>query len=135
MLKRFFTFGLVMVVGFVLSGCSSVMALRQPEKKNLSVLSAGTSRENVISYLGAPAVSKAEEGQNADIFQFKQGYSGGNKAGRALFHGVADVFTFFIWELVAIPGEVVFNGTDMSVKVVYDDQNKVKDVIYLKGKP
>lgn len=118
---------------FWLTGCSVVMALRQPEKKNLSVLSAGTSRENVVSYLGAPAVTDVQEDQRTDIFQFKQGYSGGNKASRALFHAAADFFTFFFWELVAIPGEVVFNGTDMSVKVMYDSADKVKDVIYLRG--
>lgn len=123
----------LMCICLTFSGCSAVMALRQPEKKNLSVLSTGTSRENVISYLGAPAVTDVQEDQRTDIFQFKQGYSGGNKVSRALLHGVADFFTFFIWELVAIPGEVVFSGTDMSVKVMYDSADKVKDVIYLRG--
>lgn len=119
-----------LVVAF--SGCAAVTALRQPSRKNLQVLSQGTSRENVIAYLGAPASSEKEGAKTIDIYQFRQGYSGGNKATRATTHLILDVFTLFIWEIIGWPAEAVFNGSDMSVKVVYDEEKKIEDFTYLK---
>ena len=126
------TIAAALVCCIAFSGCSVVMALRQPDKRNLQVLSAGASRDNVITYLGAPISSETKDGQRVDIFQFKQGYRKGVKASRALFYGVADVFTLFIWELIGMPAEVIMNGSDMTIKVIYDDKDTVKDVIYLK---
>lgn len=116
----------------VLSGCAAITALKHPGKKNLEVLSQGTARENVIAYLGAPASTEKEDGKTTDIYQFKQGFSGGNKATRAVFHITADVFTFFIWELIAWPAEVIIDGDDMTVKVVYDQEKRVEDFVFLK---
>ncbi len=80
------------VLGLLLlttSGCSVVKATKQPEKKNLSLLSTGTPRSYVIAELGAPSWSEEENGEKTDIFSFKQGYSKGAKVGRAFFHGSA----------------------------------------------
>ena len=67
-----------------------------------------------------------------ELYQFRQGYSGGNKATRATMHLIQDVFTFFIWELIGWPAEAVFDGHDMTVKVVYDEKDQVEDFNILK---
>jgi hypothetical protein len=114
------------------SGCAVVTALRQPEKRNLSVLNQGASRDNVIAYLGAPISSEKEDEKTIDIYQFRQGYSGGVKATRAVVHLTLDLFTFFIWELVGWPAEAVMDGEDMTVKVVYDDARRIEDYLFLR---
>lgn len=119
-------------IGMVISGCSAITALRHPSKKNLEVLAQGMSRENVIAYLGAPVNSEKENNKTIDIYQFKQGFSGGNKATRAVVHLTIDVFTLFIWELIAWPAEVIIDGDDMTVKVVYDEAKLVEDFTFLK---
>jgi hypothetical protein len=45
-----------------------------------------------------------------------------------MFHGVADVFSLGLWEVVSTPGEMIFSGTDMKIEVRYDKDDKVKSV-------
>lgn len=114
-----------------LSGCSVVMALKQPTKKNLNVLSAGASRDNIITYLGAPIASEIKDGKRVEIYQFTQGYSGGVKASRALWHGLADLLTIFIWELIGMSAEAVADGNQMTIKITFDDKDRIEDFVYL----
>ena len=117
------------------SGCSVVMAVRQPDKKNLKSLVVGTPRDNVLAEFGTPTATETNEnGNKVDIFQFRQGYSSDTKAARALIHGAADFLTLGLWEVVGTPTEAVFSGKNMAVKVIYDADNKVKEIVYLKGK-
>ncbi len=109
-------------------GCSAVMAAKQPDKKDLSILKAGTPRSHVIAELGAPGWSGEKDGRRVDVFAFKQGYSKGTKAGRAFFHAAADFFTLGLWEVVGTPIESVASGTDVKVEVVYDENDRVKVV-------
>ena len=81
---------LVMAVG---NGCSVYMATKQPEQKNLDVLSVGTPRAHLLAELGQPTVTEMRDDKRVDVFSFVQGYSKGAKAGHAIWHGVADVFT------------------------------------------
>lgn len=117
---------LVAVLITMISGCSVYMAAKQPGAKDLSVLSPGTPRNHVIAALGTPALSETREGVKVDTFAFKQGYSRGAKTARAFVHGVADVFTLGLWEVIGTPIEVVANGTDMRIEVVYDDNDRVR---------
>ena len=64
-----------------------------------------------------------------------QGYVVGGKAGRALFHGAADVVTLGLWELVATPMEGVFDGDEVAFRVRYDAEDCVDEVVLLKGEP
>lgn len=130
--NKFFSILLIGSFCLEISGCAAVTALRHPSKKNFEVLNRGVSRENVIAYLGAPLSSEKEEDKTIDIYQFKQGFSGGNKATRAVFHLTADVFTLFIWEIIGWPAEAIFDGEDMTVKVVFDEEKKVEDFMFLK---
>lgn len=116
-----------------MSGCAVVKATNQPDKKNMSVLSAGTPRSYVIAEIGTPAFTEEKNGERVDIFAFKQGYSKGVKVGRAFFHGAADLMTLGMWEVVGTPFEAIADGTDMKIQVTYSD-DRVKEVTYLAGR-
>ncbi len=122
----------VVLIGF--SGCSVVMAVKQPPYKNLNVLKEGTARAHVISELGVPLATEQRDGKKVDLLVFKQGYGKGNKIGRAVFHGVADLFTLCLWEVIGTPMEMVANGRDMKAEVIYDSRDRVAGVIYLDGR-
>ncbi len=128
-------FLVIIMVANILSGCAVVMAAKQPGKKDLTVLRQGTERPLVIAELGQPVSSEKESNTTRDLYKFVQGYSKVTKAGRALFHGAADVFTAGIWEAVGTPAEAVMDGSEMLVQVIYDENNKVSKVDLLKGKP
>ena len=102
-----------------LTNCSVVMAARQPKAKNMDVLAIGTPRSLVFAELGQPVTSDTKDGKKVDVFAFTQGYSKGNRTGRAVFHGVADVFTIGLWEVVGTPTEATFDGTKVSYEVTY----------------
>jgi hypothetical protein len=120
-----------LIMGFLSTGCSVYMAANQPKAKDLSVLTPGTLRGNVIAELGPPIWSGDKNGDKADVFKFTQGYSTGAKAARAVFHGVSDFFTLGLWEVVSTPGEMIFSGTEMKIEVTYDKDDKVKSVTNL----
>lgn len=107
-------------------GCSVFMAAKQPDAKDLSVLTPGTPRSAVLGELGAPAWSGEREGAKVEVFSFVDGYSKGAKAARAFFHGAADFFTLGLWEVIGTPTEAIFSGSKMKVEIVYDEQDRVK---------
>ena len=45
-----------------------------------------------------------------------------------MFHGVADVFTLGLWEVVGTPVEMIANGDQVTVKVFYDENSYVTNV-------
>lgn len=121
------------LTGIIAGGCAVYMAANQPNAKDLTVLSAGQPRARLIAELGPPVSTQTDKGVRTDIFSFTQGYSGGAKAGRAVLHGAADVFTMGLWEAVGTPTEGYFNGTPMSAQVTYDQNDIVTAVVPLKG--
>lgn len=127
-------FVLMVSLLLVSSGCSVVMAIKQPEYKDTNVLNKGTPRAAVIAELGAPLFSEEKDGQKRDVFAFKQGYGKGNKAARATFHAVADVFTLFLWEVIGTPTEAIASGRNMKIEVIYDSFDKVAQAIFLSPK-
>ena len=56
------------------SGCAAVMAARQPDAKDLSVLTPGTPRSMVVGELGSPAWSGERDGVKVEVFSFVDGY-------------------------------------------------------------
>ncbi len=116
----------------LLSGCSVFMAAKQPDAKNLDLLAVGTPRNLLLAEFGLPVVSEEKEGKKYDVFKFIQGYSAGAKAGRAVFHGAADIATLGLWEVIGTPTEGVFDGNEMVFQVRYDDNDRADEVIPLK---
>ncbi len=117
----------------ILSSCSVYMAANQPDKKNLNVLENGTSRGLVIAELGAPVHSEVSDNGKMDVFKFIQGYSDGNKFGRAFVHGTADFFTLGLWEIIGTPIEGIADGTEIILEVYYDENNKVREFKTISG--
>jgi uncharacterized caspase-like protein len=116
-----------------LTGCSVFMATKQPEKRDLSVLESGTFRKFVVAELGVPYLSEMEAGKKVDYYGFTQGYNTLTKTTRAVFHGVADIATLGLWELIGTPTESAFDGTEVRLKVTYDYADRVETVELLKG--
>lgn len=108
------------------SGCAVSMAVAQPSKKNLDVLEVGASRERLIAEFGFPASTRWINQRRVDRFTFVQGYSRGQRAGRALAHGAADFATGGIWEAIGTPAEGQFSGDYVAYEVFYDEQNRVR---------
>lgn len=135
-LHKFGNFFLITAILLLFSstGCSVFMAAKQPDKKDLNCLAAGTPRNVVLTELGQPVQSDTKNGKRVDSFSFVQGYSKEAKVGRALFHGAADVFTLGLWEVIGTPTEAIFDGTKMACQVTYDESDKVENVVWLKGK-
>src|SRR5687768_2203889 len=126
---------LVMLVCSVLlfsSGCSVFMAAKQPDKKNVELYRIGTPRSMLLGEFGPPAHSEVRNGKKYEVFKFVQGYSTGAKAGRALFHGAADVMTLGLWEVVGTTREASFSGDEMAYEVSYDQDDRVDQVTVLK---
>jgi hypothetical protein len=130
-LGRFYVLALLSIF---IAGCSVVMATQQPSRKDFAVLSKGVDRSRVVAELGSPLTTDVKDGKRKDVFYVKQGYSTGAKAGRAIFHGVADVFTLGLWEVVGTPVEAVASGTDVKVAVFYDSGDKVESIETYSGK-
>jgi hypothetical protein len=114
------------------SGCSVFMAAKQPSEKNVDLFKVGTPRAMLLAEFGMPTMSEVRNGKKVEIYKFVQGYSAGAKAGRAVFHGAADVVTLGLWEVVGTPTEGVFNGTEMAYEVSYDENDRIDQVTVLK---
>ena len=116
----------------MLTSCSVFMAAKQPDKKNVDLFKVGTPRSMLLAEFGMPTVSELRDGKKYEIYKFIQGYSAGAKAGRAVFHGAADVLTLGLWEVVGTPVEGTFSGDEMAYEVSYDQESRVDQVIALK---
>lgn len=124
---------LIFFVSFVCSGCSVYMAAKQPDKKDTELFKKGTPRSLILAEFGDPISSEVRtDGKKYEIFTFTQGYSSGAKAGRAVFHGTADVLTLGLWEVVGTPTEAVFDGEKMAYQVTYDENDLVDEVVVLR---
>jgi len=117
------------------TGCAVKQAMDQPDKKDVSVLAEGTPRYRVIGELGKPVDSKIlENGNKVDVYSFTQGYSKGAKAARAFGHGVMDIATLGVWEVIGSPTEAIASGNKVIVRVHYDKNDLIERVVTLKGK-
>ncbi len=133
-MRKAWMFILIIGLCFLTSGCAVYMAANQPGNKNLDLLKVGMPRDSIMAEFGAPINTDTKDGKKVDVYRFRQGYSQGEKAVRAVGHGTADVFTLGLWEVIGTPAEATFNGKDMAVKVAYDKDDKVENVTYLTQK-
>ena len=131
-MKRVISLFILSCFLIVNSGCAVMMAANQPGKVDEGILTAGMPRDAILAELGAPVSTEIVDGKRKDLINYTQGTNMGWKIGRSVFHGVADFFTFFLWELIAIPIETVWGKKEKSVKVAYDANDKVETVQYLK---
>lgn len=114
------------------SGCAVVMAAKQPDYKNVELFKPGTTRGQLLGEFGQPVSTETrKDGTKCDTFSFTQGYSGGAKAGRAVLHGVADVLTLGLWEIIGTPTEAVLNGNTVGYQACYGADERVTEVTLL----
>ena len=99
--------------------CMVVSCSLAPEKKDVSLLSAGMPRARLIQELGPPAGTYTDKDTGAlhDVFRFRQGYSRGAQWG-ILVGNIAALSTIGVG--------VVPSGTSMAVNVEYDDHERVR---------
>ena len=115
------------------TNCAVYMAATQPEKKAIELFRPGTPRALLLAEFGSPAVSEiGDDGLKREVFVFDQGYSTGAKVSRAVGHGVADIFTFGMWEAIGTPTEAIFDGNEMAYDVKYDENEDIKTALLLK---
>lgn len=123
----------LLIVGtFNITGCSVFMAAKQPEKKDTKMLAVGVPRAVILAEFGAPVSTVKNGDETVDIFSFKQGYGKAAKFGRMMFHGVADVATLGLWEIIGTPVESGFDGNNIAYQITYDQNDNVKTIVQLK---
>ena len=127
-MKKLILAATLSIVALSQTGCSAVMAAKQPKKKDLSVLAVGMPRSAVIAELGAPIATESKNGKRVDVFSFTQGYSTANRVSRTIFHGVADVATLGLWEVIGTPAEAAFDGKKSAFEIVYSSNDSVEVV-------
>lgn len=106
-----------------LTSCSVIMAARK-EGTSIDNIQSSRSRGQLLS-LGATIVSseRLSTGELVEVYQFKKEKG---SAARALMHGVLDVSTFGLWEVVGTPVEVCMTDDKSFVmKVFYDAQENI----------
>lgn len=110
----------------VLSSCSVAMAANK-QGVSLDKVQACRTRGQVIS-TGALVIDseKYENGELVEVYQIEKERG---SAARALMHGVLDVSTCGLWEVVGTPIEACSDQKEYySLKVFYDDRDNVKKI-------
>lgn len=117
-----FSIGLITAT-LLLSSCSVVMAAKK-EGTSIENVQCSRSQGQILSN-GATVISseRLPTGELVEVYQFKKEKG---SAARALMHGVLDVSTFGLWEVVGTPVEVCLDDEKFYVvKVFYDSQENV----------
>ncbi len=122
-MKKLFS-GLIFLI--VLSGCSANMAANGQNGPDLKLLTQEYSRKDVERLLGSPVSSyQLQDGQM--IAQYNVEARTEPSISRAAGHGVMDLFTLGLWELVGGPMEM-YRGRRQQVTVKFDQDQHVVDV-------
>jgi hypothetical protein len=110
-----------------LSGCSVYKVLSQPGPVDLKGIGPGTSRQELLTRFGAPAMVDSDaHGNKIDVFQFQSGFHQASKI-RALPYLAADIFTLTAAELILWPIEITaMEAATCSATATYDTQNRVR---------
>lgn len=110
----------------LLQGCSVGMALSGDENPDLGAVRVGATRGEVEMHLGSPVQSATlAGGRRADTYEYEIGDE--PSAGRAIGHGVMDVLTLGLWEIVGTPIEGV-QGERYRATLTYGENDTVEDI-------
>lgn len=125
-MKRLIPIGLLAISICVLSSCSVAMAAKK-EGTTISNVQQCRTRGQFIAQ-GGKVISRERlsNGDFVEVYQFKK--ERGSTA-RAFMHGVLDVSTCGLWEVIGTPIEGCDKDEFFAVKVVYDSNENVKNIL------
>src|SRR3989304_10513119 len=122
MTKREVITAVLVGLSLALSGCSVGMALSGKKDPNLGAFRVGSTRGEVELQLGGPVSSVSNpNGSRTDVYEYDLGNE--PSTGRAIGHGVLDVLTLGLWEIVGTPIEG-FTGTKHQITIVYGPEDR-----------
>jgi len=118
----------VVIIMLTSSSCSVYKVVTQPPPADLSALSIGTPREEVIGRFGVPRSSETDPaGKKQDLFKFESGFHQGSKV-RIIPYLAADAFTFGLAEPILWAAELtLLERATCIAKVTYDASGKVEN--------
>ena len=119
------TIATLAISALILEGCSVGMAMSGKKQPELGAVRVGASRGEIELQLGSPVEIREVNGKRVDIYEYEIGNE--PSAGRAIGHGVMDVLTFGIWEVVGSPIEG-FQGDKKRLMITYNDDDTVASV-------
>ena len=108
----------------VIFGCSVFMAASGKREPNLNMITIGSHRAEVGLQLGSPRASVAHDGGQYRTDTYEYELDNEPSAGRAVAHGVMDVLTLGLWELVGTPVEA-FKGEKREVVIACGSDDRV----------
>jgi hypothetical protein len=114
----------IILLSLLLGSCSVGMALHGKPDTDLSVLKTGEDRAVIRANLGNPESVTT----NTDTFIACRGKEA--STGRAIGHGIMDVLTLGLWEVVGTPVEVISDASGKCRRIVveYDENNKLINI-------
>lgn len=116
---------LILILCLASTGCSVGMAMSGKKEPQLGAIRVGATRGEVEMHLGPPLEIREENGNRIDLYEYEIGNE--PSAGRAIGHGVMDVLTFGLWEVIGTPVEAI-QGEKKRLLISYDDKNIVTNV-------
>ena len=110
-----------------LAGCSVGMAMSGKRDPNLGAIKVGSSRGEVDLHMGSTAIQTVTntDGTRTDIYEYEIGNE--PSSARAIGHGIMDVLTLGLWEIIGTPIEG-FQGDKHRLVVVYDENDRVRSL-------
>ena len=112
----------------LLNGCSIIKAASQPQSRPPEAIVPGLTQASMDKIYGQPvSVGMSADGKEyIEQLQFVDGIPLGWKIGRIATHTILDGCTFFLWELIGFPIEVINSDhPEYIYYVVYDDNDNV----------
>ena len=114
---------LVLYFVFLGCGCAQFMVAHQPSPlERDDVLLAGVERSRVVSRFGAPIVMEERGEVLHETYHYTDGGQSNSFSGktlRILFYTAGDFFTLFVSQVVWMPAELLFDGTELAAFVNY----------------
>jgi hypothetical protein len=126
-----------LILFILCSSCSVGMALSGNEQKDTSVFYEGAERSFVHAKVGLPEMAvQDKDGYWIDTYYIVKGND--PSAGRAIGHGVMDVLTLGLWEVIGTPIELAAGSEQHDRFIIYyDEDKKIHRVerIYVESQP
>lgn len=124
--SRRFAYGFLLALApTAFPGCAVYMAAKGTPEPYGGGPIPGQDRNAVIANLGPPKQSLDSNGRSVEIYEYKTGDE--PSPWRAVAHGVLDLSSFGVWEIIGTPIEMA-QGEKVRLTVEYDEDGRVSNV-------